>query len=72
MALGNAAAAHVHLIVWCLDCGHQVELDPVEMAERYGAEMAERYGAEMAVPDWRKGARVLGAGPESRYGRERN
>ena len=44
MTLGNAAAAQVRLIVWCLDCRHQVEPDP--------AEMAERYGAEMAVPDW--------------------
>ena len=44
MTLGNAAAARVRLIVWCLDCHHQVEPDP--------AEMAERYGAEMSVPDW--------------------
>jgi hypothetical protein len=36
MTLGNAAAAHVRLIVWCLDCRHQVEPDPAEMAERYG------------------------------------
>jgi Molybdopterin oxidoreductase len=45
MTLGNAAAARVRLIVWCLDCRHQVEPDP--------AEMAARYGAEMTVPDWR-------------------
>jgi hypothetical protein len=45
MTLGNAAAAQVRLIVWCVDCRHQVEPDP--------AEMAERYGAEMSVPDWR-------------------
>jgi hypothetical protein len=44
MTLGNAAAAHVRLIVWCLDCCHQVEPDP--------AEMVERYGVEMSVPDW--------------------
>jgi hypothetical protein len=44
MTFGNAAAAHVRLIVWCLDCQHQVEPDP--------AEMAERYGADMTVPDW--------------------
>jgi hypothetical protein len=44
MTLGNAASARVRLIVWCLDCRHQVEPDP--------AEMAKRYGAEMAVPDW--------------------
>ena len=44
MTLGNAVAAHVRLIVWCLDCRHQVEPDP--------AERAERYGAEMTVPDW--------------------
>jgi Zn finger protein HypA/HybF involved in hydrogenase expression len=45
MTFGNAAAARVRLIVWCLDCRHQVEPDP--------AEMAERYGAETTVPDWR-------------------
>jgi hypothetical protein len=33
MTLGNAAAARVRLIVWCLDCQHQVEPDPAEMAE---------------------------------------
>jgi hypothetical protein len=44
MTLGNAAAAMVRLIVWCRDCGRQVEPDP--------GEMAERYGAEMTIPDW--------------------
>jgi hypothetical protein len=38
MTLGNAAAAHVRLIVWCRDCSHQVEPAPVEMARRYGPE----------------------------------
>jgi hypothetical protein len=37
MTLGGAAAARVRLIVWCKDCSHQVEPDPGEMAERYGA-----------------------------------
>ena len=45
MTLGNAAAAHVRLIVWCKDCRHQIEPD--------AAEMAQRYGAETPVPDWR-------------------
>ena len=45
MTLGNAPAARVYFIVWCLDCRHRVEPDP--------AEMAERYGAEMSVPDWK-------------------
>jgi hypothetical protein len=44
MTLGNAAAAQVQLIVWCLDCRHRVEPDP--------AEMAARYGDEMPVPAW--------------------
>jgi hypothetical protein len=26
------------IVVWWLDCGHQVEPDPAEMAERYGGE----------------------------------
>jgi hypothetical protein len=38
MTLGNAAAAHVRLIVWCHDCRHQVEPDPADMAAQYGAE----------------------------------
>ena len=40
MTLRNAAAARVRLIVWCKECGHQVEPDPAEMAQRYGAEIA--------------------------------
>jgi Zn finger protein HypA/HybF involved in hydrogenase expression len=46
MTLGNAAVAKVRFIVWCLDCRHQAEPDP--------AEMAERYGADTTVPDWHK------------------
>jgi len=38
MTLGGAAAAHVHLIVWCKACRYQVEPDPAEMARRYGPE----------------------------------
>jgi hypothetical protein len=45
MTLGNAAAARVRLIVWCKDCGHQVEPNP--------AEMAQQYGAGTGVLDWR-------------------
>ena len=33
------------------DCGHQVEPDP--------AEQAERYGAEMMMPDWHELCAVL-------------
>ena len=36
--LGSAAAAQVRLIVWARACEHQVEPDPAEVAERYGAE----------------------------------
>jgi hypothetical protein len=46
MTLGNAAAAHVRLVVWCKECGRRGELDP--------AEQAQRYSVEMTVPDWRK------------------
>jgi hypothetical protein len=46
LTLGNAAAARVRLIVWCRDCQHQVEPDPTETAERYGA--------ETTVPEWRE------------------
>ena len=46
MTLGNAASAHVRLIVWFRECRYQAEPDP--------AEMARRYGPETPVPDWRK------------------
>jgi hypothetical protein len=46
MTLGNAAAARARLIVWCKDCRHQIEPDP--------SEMAQRYGAATTVPDWRE------------------
>jgi hypothetical protein len=45
MTLGGAAAAGVRIIVWCKACRHQVEPDP--------AELAERYGAVVSVLDWR-------------------
>ena len=44
--LGSSARASVRLIVWCRDCRRQVEPDP--------AEQAERYGAEMTLPGWRE------------------
>jgi hypothetical protein len=37
MTLGGAARAGLRFIVWCKDCGHQVEPDPAEHAQRYGA-----------------------------------
>ena len=46
MTLGVAAAAGVRLIVWCKECQHQVEPDPIEMANRYGA--------GTSVLDWRE------------------
>jgi hypothetical protein len=49
------------LIVWCRDCRHQVEPDP--------AEMAERYGAEMTVPEWHKTRPAVGAQYFTRCGR---
>jgi hypothetical protein len=45
VTLGGAAAAGVRIIVWCKACRHQVEPDP--------AELAERYGAGVSVLDWR-------------------
>jgi hypothetical protein len=46
MTLGGAAAAQVRLIVWCRDCGRQVEPDP--------AELARQYGEATSVLDWRE------------------
>ena len=44
--LGSTAAAGARFIVWCRDCRHQIEPDPVAMVEHYGA--------ELSVPDWRR------------------
>lgn len=44
MTLGGAARAGLRFIVWCKVCRHQVEPDP--------AEQAERYGAATTVIDW--------------------
>ena len=46
MTLGNAAAAQARLIVWCRACQRQVEPDP--------AEMAQWYGADTSILDWRE------------------
>jgi len=53
MTLGNAAAAHVRLIVWCLECRYQVEPDPAVMAERHSAEttVPERHARFLKVGD---------------------
>jgi hypothetical protein len=45
MTLGGVAKAGVRIIAWCKACQHQVEPDP--------AELAERYGAGVSVLDWR-------------------
>jgi hypothetical protein len=37
MTLANAAAACVRMIVWYLDCRHQVEPDLADLTARYGA-----------------------------------
>ena len=34
MTLGNSASAHVRLMVWCRECGHQTVPEPAEMARR--------------------------------------
>jgi hypothetical protein len=46
MTLGGVAAAELRFIVWCKECQHQVEPDP--------GEMAQRYGAARTVLDWRE------------------
>jgi hypothetical protein len=56
--LGSTARARARLIVWCRDCRHQVEPDPIEMAKRYGA--------ELSVPDWHQRL-VCSAWPAGRF-----
>jgi hypothetical protein len=45
MTLGNAVRAVVRLIVWCKEYGYQVDPDPAEQVQRYGAECRSRSGA---------------------------
>jgi hypothetical protein len=56
MSLGVAAAAKVRLIVWCKACQHQVEPDPAEETERYGARTPSSIGAasvfQVVVERW--------------------
>jgi hypothetical protein len=54
--LGNATTAKVRLIVWCRECQHRVEPDPVKQATRYGA--------ELPVIDWVKRRAGSRARPE--------
>ena len=42
--LGSTAKAYLVLRMWCTACRHQVDLDP--------ADLAERYGADLPVPEW--------------------
>ena len=44
--LGSTAKAHLLLRVWCKACRHQVDLDP--------GDLAQRYGADLPVPEWAK------------------
>jgi hypothetical protein len=46
MTLGNAAAAHVRLLIWCDECQHRAEIDPVELARTLGL--------DFPVPDLQK------------------
>ena len=43
---GDAAAAHVRLVVWCKACGCESEPD--------AAEQARWYGPETPVPEWHR------------------
>lgn len=40
MTLGQALAAKVRLMVWCMGCGHRAEPDIAEQADSYGADVA--------------------------------
>ena len=46
MALGSVAKTELRPIVWCRNCGDQVETDP--------AQLTERYGDDIPVLDWRE------------------
>jgi len=52
--LGSSADANARLIVWCRDCGRQIEADP--------AEQAQRYGAGMTVAEWHERLVCLSCG----------
>jgi hypothetical protein len=54
LTLGQALAAKVRLLVWCKACGHRVEPDI--------AELAERHGEGVAVVEWARRLRCSGCG----------
>ena len=56
--LGTTAKAHLLLRVWCEDCRHQVDLDPGELAERYGADLPGPEWAERLVCSRCRGRQV--------------
>jgi hypothetical protein len=64
MTLGSAAAARMRLIVWCKVCGHQVEPD--------APEMAERHGTDTPVPDWQAARLLFLRQPQRRHGVDRD
>jgi hypothetical protein len=55
MTVGNAAKAELPRILGRRSCGHQVEPDPVETADRWRRD---------SVLDWRKRLPALGSGLE--------
>jgi hypothetical protein len=66
MRLGSRSARLcVCVIMCCKACGHQVEPD--------AAEMAERYGADTTVPEWRERLVCSRCGSrDSQYGNDRD
>jgi hypothetical protein len=54
MTLGNTVAARMRLIVWCRECGQQVEFEPAEMvratAGYTGSEVPARSDPDILDP----------------------
>jgi hypothetical protein len=65
MTLGSAAAAHVRYLVWHRECRHQVEPDPVQRAQRYGAEMpVPERGSSLFAPNASRAVDMVVTGTE--------
>jgi hypothetical protein len=64
MTLGNAAAAHVRIIVWRLDCQHLADPDPAEMAGLWRRNARPRMARAAGVRPVRVRGRWIWSSPE--------
>jgi hypothetical protein len=63
-SLASSAATQEQFIVWCEDCRHQVDDDPADQVDRYGAETTVQLARSARLQSVRR--------PQGRHGGDRN